>query len=194
MNPDASDVLDRLMQKAAPYSEFQAESDRPGIYAVFFVGGVFPWPEAMDSVPPGDLIYIGKSESCCLTRTIDEHFSSGKTGSSTLRRTLGALLLDGYSLEPEPRSATGSGQDYRCYKFSPEGEDKLTEWMMDNLGLSLYEYDRVPSEIRRLEAELVHRSVPILNLQHNLKNPFRKAILSCRARCAQLARLSDSGV
>jgi len=62
--------------------------NEPGIYCIFLkVGSILG---ELDNNT--DLIYIGKAEKSLNSRDYKTHFSSGKSGSSTVRRSLGALL------------------------------------------------------------------------------------------------------
>lgn len=135
------------------------------------------------------MIYIGKTESGQIERDAKQHLASGETGRSTLRRSLGALLIDVLDLRPEPRSLTEtSDRRFTNYKFDPEGEIRLTDWMMANLGFSFYEYDRLPTEIAALERSLIHLAKPVLNLKDNPDNLRCSGIQTARRRCATMAR------
>lgn len=47
---------------------------------------------------------MGKAERSLASRDVDTHFSTAKTGSSTLRRSLAGLLVDQLALEGRPRN------------------------------------------------------------------------------------------
>ncbi|CAN5520866.1 hypothetical protein BH24ACT4_BH24ACT4_04440 [soil metagenome] len=94
----ASDVLDdALAALAAPGVAFhQAMTEvppQPGLYA--FHAGAPAWNQLGLGEPPDDRpLYVGKSERSMASRDVGTHFASGKTGSSTLRRSLAALPGD----------------------------------------------------------------------------------------------------
>ncbi|MDN5790239.1 MAG: hypothetical protein L0H25_05130 [Micrococcales bacterium] len=49
-------------------------------------------------------LYVGKAERTLHGRDVRTHFAAGKTGSSTVRRTLAALLAGELALGPIPRN------------------------------------------------------------------------------------------
>lgn len=48
--------------------------------------------------------YVGKAERSLVGRDLRTHFATGKTGSSTLRRTIAALLREDLDLRAVPRN------------------------------------------------------------------------------------------
>jgi len=166
-----------------------AFSDSPGIYGVFFFGAEFPLHSARGLIKNGSLIYIGKTESSQIERDLEQHFASGETGRSTLRRSIGAIVREHLGLKPEPRNPNEkSDRKFQNYKFDPTGEERLTDWMKINLGLSFFDYDEPPAKIEQLEAELIRLAVPILNLKNNPGNQFSSEVKALRSICSQLAR------
>ena len=189
MKPNPARVLKSIVGSARPFSDIQSFSSSPGIYGVFFFGSEFPLASSKQSIGRGTLIYLGKTESSQIERDLRQHFTTGETGRSTLRRSIGALLREQLNLKPEPRShSERSARKYQNYKFDSLGEERLTGWMKTNLGLSFYEYDETPSEIERLEIELIRLGVPILNIKNNPLNPYLVEIKSARSACVRLAR------
>jgi len=186
MNP----IIIKLKNDSCPYNQIRKFSDKPGIYAFFFTGKDFP---IADYNPQKDeIVYLGKTESSQASRDEKTHFASGKTGSSTIRRSLGALLKNELSLIPIPRN----GKDFDAgrksfFKFDEPSEEKLTTWMKDNLGLSFYEYDQPPSEIDVLETKLITEMKPLLNIDSkNPDNPYAQFIRAARKACANEANLA----
>ncbi|MEI6883798.1 MAG: hypothetical protein WCO02_04880 [Bacteroidota bacterium] len=183
MNP----IITKLKNDSCPYKQIRKFSDEPGIYAFFFTGNDFPL--SYYNPQKDEIIYIGKTESSHASRDEKTHFASGKTGSSTIRRSLGALLKNELSLNPIPRN----GKDFDAgrksfFKFDEPSEEKLTTWMKDNLGLSFYEYDQPPSEIDVLETELIAEVKPLLNIDSkNPDNPYAQLIRAARKACANVA-------
>jgi hypothetical protein len=81
------------------------------------------------------LLYIGKTESSQEERDVGEHLANGKTGQSTPRRSLGALLREQLNLRPQPRSHSEmSEKRFTNYKFDEAGEEALTAWMKKHFG------------------------------------------------------------
>lgn len=186
---DPETVLRNLVSAARPFGEIDVFSCLPGIYAVFFFGSEFPLASAKRAIKRGTLVYIGKTESRQIERDQNQHFASGQTGRSTLRRSIGAILRASLYLKPEPRNQNeSSDRTFRNYRFDAVGEQRLTEWMKANLGLSFFEYDRVPAEIDERETQLIRLATPILNLKDNPANRWMVEIKELRSVCVQLAR------
>ncbi len=182
-------IIDHLKTTLVAYNNIVSFSNNSGIYAIGFAGDVFPLKSARKNVRSGDVIYIGKTEDSQSSRDKKTHFQSGKSGSSTVRRTLGALLREQLKLEPIPRSDTEkSDKRFVNYAFTPEGEERLTTWMETNLSLSFWEYDGSVSGLRKIETEIILSVRPILNLTKNKLNSFKGEIISLRKTCANIAR------
>ncbi len=180
-------IITSLKNDSCPYKKIRKFSDEPGIYALFFTGKDFP---LADYNPQKDeIIYIGKTESSQANRDEKTHFTSGKTGSSTIRRSLGALLKDELSLVPIPRNDKDFDAGRKSFfKFDEPSEDKLTKWMKDNLALSFYAYEQPPSEIDVLETGLIAEAKPLLNIDSkNPDNPYARIIKAARKACADEA-------
>jgi len=186
---NAETVLKKIIESARSFQVVHTFSNLPGIYGVFFLGTKFPLKSAESSLRSGSLIYIGKTESSQIERDLEQHFASGETGRSTLRRSIGAIVREHLGLKPEPRNAKEtSDRKYLNYKFDPIGEERLTDWMKTNLGLSFFEYDKTPTEIEELEVELIQLAAPILNLKSNPANRWTSEIKALRSVCSQLTR------
>ena len=187
LKPEA--VLKKIVDSAKPFREIDTFSTSPGIYAVFFFGTEFPLTTARTAIKNHSLIYIGKTESSQIERDLRQHFSSGETGRSTLRRSIGAIVREHLDLKPQPRNPSErSERKYRNYEFDAEGEDRLTDWMETNLGLSFYKYKKSPRKIEELEVELIGMTAPILNLKNNPNNRWVSEIKALRSMCSQFAR------
>ncbi|MFK4694130.1 GIY-YIG nuclease family protein [Streptomyces pristinaespiralis] len=82
-------------------------------------------------------LYVGKAERSLVGRDLRTHFATGRTGSSTLRRTLAALLREPLGLRAVPRNPAlpdGSAN----YSLESSGDERLTEWMHARLRLSVW--------------------------------------------------------
>lgn len=164
------EIINQLKNNRRRFNSITKFSNQPGIYAVFFFGKDFPLEKKLIN---DEIIYIGKTESSQQSRDANTHFKSGKTGSSTLRRSLGALLREEMELVPMPRN----DKDFKkgrttFFKFNNYSEVRLTNWMEENLGLSFYEYPTTSAGIDFLETQLIKIAKPILNLAKNPNNPF----------------------
>ena len=181
-------IITDLRIKLTPFSEIYEFSSNPGIYAVGFTGDHFPFPTGEDIVKKGDIIYIGKTEKSQRSRDTQTHFKSGRTGSSTLRRSLGAILRKELNLKPIPRSYSETRM--RDYKFIEESEIKLTEWMIDNLSLSFYAVFEGKRMLRNIENAVIEELSPILNIQGNSSlNLYASMLKELRAKCRIIAKI-----
>jgi len=72
---------------------------------------------------------------------MDTHFTSQKTGFSTLRRSVDALLKDELQSTAIPRGTGSSKSNYQNYRFTDAGEEKLTTWMESNLEIAVFPYE-----------------------------------------------------
>ena len=179
-------IIVELESSLVPFSEIREFSPDPGIYAVGYTGEEFPFPTSENVINNGDIIYIGKTEKSQKSRDAQTHFKSGKTGSSTLRRSLGAILRQDLGLHPIPRSKTESRM--RDYKFIEESEKKLTAWMVDNLSLSYFIINDGKRIIRKAEIEIIKEISPILNITHNSSSPYVSMLKELRKKCKLIAK------
>ncbi|MGH2864053.1 MAG: GIY-YIG nuclease family protein, partial [Solirubrobacteraceae bacterium] len=63
----------------------------PGLYAIH--GNSAAWAElGLGVAPDSRPLYVGKAEDSLITRDVKTHFGDGRTGSSTVRRSIAALL------------------------------------------------------------------------------------------------------
>ena len=179
-------IISLLREKEVKYSEISVFSKLPGIYAIFFIGNNFPI--IGNEIKKHQIIYIGKTESSQEKRDAKTHFSTGKTGSSTVRKSIGALLHELEHLIPISRNLTDYEKGrFSHFKFDNESEKIITSWMNKNLALSFYEYPRTKQEIENLESNIIDELVPVLNISKNLKNPHIKLLQSERKNCASIA-------
>lgn len=108
----------------------------PGLYAVF--GTHSAWGELGLSVDHrGGPLYVGKAEGSFISRDLKTHFSTGKTGQSTIRRSFAALLHDSLRLTGVPRNPNRPGH-FANYGLSPADDERLTEWMRTRLSLAVW--------------------------------------------------------
>jgi hypothetical protein len=151
-----------------------------GIYALYLADGAsLPGIETK----PGGALYVGMTEDGSDTRN---HFGHKDSSFSSPRRSLGAILKQEYGLSTVPRGAGKTRKDMINYRFANGGEEKLAQWMLNNLK---YSFVVIEENIRDLEKQLIRRMEPPLNLIY-WHNPQRKAVMRLRSLCAEEA--SDS--
>lgn len=184
---NSTDIINYLIEHKKPFVEMNSFSKLPGIYALFFIGHNFPVFE--EAISQQQIIYIGKTLSSQEKRNAKTHFTSGKTGSSTVRKSIGSLLHRSKNLVPIPRN----GSDYKKgrkshFKFDYTSENIITNWMSKNLALGYFELQITKDEIDHLETLIIKETVPILNIDHkNPNNPYKNGIKKLRKECATIA-------
>lgn len=180
-------IIKHLIEGEIKVSETVTYSKLPGIYAFFFIGKKFPLQNF--EVPHNRIIYIGKTESSQQSRDANTHFRTGKTGSSTVRKSIGALLSQSEEIIPIIRSLTDIEKGRTShYKFDDTSEEKVTQWMLNNLAVSFYEYPSSITEINQLETELINFLQPVLNIDaKNAGNPHLVQIRALRKALGLIA-------
>ena len=180
------EIIKVLRERETDFLKTRTFSQLPGIYAFFYIGNDFPL--LGDSVTKHQIIYIGKTESSQEKRDSKTHFTTGKTGSSTVRKSIGSILCAKENLKPIPRNDSDYAKGrFSHFKFDNVSEIKITNWMENNLALSFYEYPKTKQEIEDLETEIINELVPILNISKNPKNAFKKTLQQLRKNCALIA-------
>lgn len=108
----------------------------PGLYA--FYGDDDAWSQlGLKPAYGGQPLYVGKAERSLNGRDVRTHFAAGKAGSSTVRRSLAALLAGGLALvavprnEAKPDGSANFGQDVAS-------EARLSDWMEERLSLATW--------------------------------------------------------
>lgn len=183
---DFLEIIELLKKRETDFIKIKVYSQLPGIYALFYIGNNFPL--LGDTVKKHQIIYIGKTESSHERRDAKTHFTSGKTGSSTVRKSIGAILREYENLIPIPRNNTDYSKERNShFKFDDPSEEIITNWMINNLATSFYEYPKTKIEIENLETILINELVPILNISKNPKNSFRNKLQQLRKNCATIA-------
>lgn len=155
-------------------------------------GGVYGW--YFTSPPPGVptrdchrrqrrvLLYVGispgrRGSSGTLQSRLRYHFSGNSSG-STLRKTLGCLLRHELQLDFR-RFRSG-----RTVRFTPEGEERLSEWMSTHARVTWSRCVR-PWEVER---DLISALSLPLNLESNQAHPFYSTLRHARADMLDHAR------
>jgi hypothetical protein len=134
---------------------------RPGLYAIY--GGSREWEALGLGDPPDDRpLYVGKAEGSLLARDLSTHFGNGRTGQSTVRRSMAALLKNLLALTAMPRNPDKPGY-FSNYGLSPKDDRKLTDWMREHLLLATWS----PASaviLRTIEVQVIQTLEPSLNL------------------------------
>ena len=156
---------------------------RPGLYAVH--GEAEVWQE-LGLGEPTDArpLYVGKAERSLASRDVDTHFSTGKTGSSTLRRSLAGLLADDLALEGRPRNPT-KPERFANFGLETSGDERLTDWMVTHLRLAVW-----PSPdgaiLDAVETAVLAELLPPLNVA-KVSPPWRPLVQAGRRRLSAQA-------
>jgi hypothetical protein len=130
------------------------------------------------------LLYVGKAEDDLVARDVRTHFASGRTGSSTVRRSFAALLREPLSLRAMPRNPAKPGY-FHCYGLEEGSDARLTEWMHVHLTLSVWP-NPPGTSLREIERSVLNRLDPPLNIAAVATG--RSDLQAARARMADEAR------
>jgi hypothetical protein len=154
-----------------------------GLYAIY--GDERCWGELglrpFDDRP----LYVGKAESgSLLARDVNTHLADGRTGSSTLRRSLAALLRDNLNLRAQPRNPARPSH-FSNYGLEPASDQRLTAWMIANLELAVWPYSG--SGLSKIESAAIERLCPPLNLTGH-QSPWSALIKMKRSAMAREAK------
>ena len=185
VDPQVQPIVDELERPPVPWQVFaHSAPEAPGFYAAWLAEDGPLLSTILREWRSDGPIYVGESANLS-QREARTHFASDGSGWSTLRRSIGALLRRQLNLEAHPRGSGGSRQDLLCYRFQPEGEQRLTAWMRENLRLSWWEDDQRSLSTRQrkdLETKLIRLLEPPLCL-NKWENPYRRCVKEERAAC-----------
>ncbi len=153
----------------------------PGVYALFArMGDGLPGIELAAT----GLVYIGQSGDL-----VKRNHFIGPTGRSTVRRSLGAILKESLRLTAVPRGRGKHAKDATHYRFTSDGERRLSAWMAANLEIAAL----ADSDPKGLEARLIRHCEPPLCLV-KWSNPqagkVRRLRRLCREEAAQTIEAS----
>jgi len=119
-------------------------------------------------------IYIGKATNTLRERLKEEleHIRPG-----TFFRSIGCVL--GYRpIEGHLRGMVNQNN----YRFSDDDTDRITDWLKNNVEVSIIKHDGDFS----IEAELIRRYCPLLNIRHNPES--LNELEEDRSECIRIAR------
>lgn len=159
----------------------------PGLYAVWADGAV---TEQLGIGSRGHAapLYIGKAERSLRDRDLRAHFgvdeAKVRTGSSTLRRSLSALLADELELRSVPRGGTAGGGS-QGFSLHPEDEGRLSTWMQDRLELTTWALPAALGiRLAEVESRVIRHWDAPLNIVHapTPRTALRAARAALRSR------------
>ncbi len=156
--------------------------DTPGVYAVY---GTEPaWIQlGLQPTETDGPLYVGKAEDSLVRRDLRTHFTTGRTGSSTLRRSIAALLRDELALKAIPRN-TARPDHFANFAVESDGDARLTLWMQEWLTIAFWE-KRSALDLDDVETMVLATWFPPLNI-----SKIRKA--DSRLRLARKAMADEA--
>ena len=164
-------------------NQYEEYSNKPGLYAF-----VLAKNSKLKSFGSGSqIIYVGKAEDSLRHRDLNTHFKEGRTGQSTLRRSIGAILKNELNAFAFSRNGTLISPNIDNYKFDSEAEKKLSIWMKKNLLIGYWEYDltKENKSLREIEEQLIILLKPTLDLDKRTKrfNIYAELLTQLRQNC-----------
>lgn len=154
----------------------------PGLYCIRIVD-TNNLPKPFNSLLANrlhNIIYIGIATESLNKRFLNQELRGN--GHGTFFRSMGAIL--GYT---PPAGSLLSKKNKRNYKFSPDHELEIIDWINNNLKVNWIEFR---GDFETIETKLIEKHKPLLNIA---KNPLRLSILSdLRRECVRKGMHSDS--
>jgi hypothetical protein len=190
----AADAITHLGTGQSPVTGESIDSwpNRPGLYAVYASADTWRMLQLGDP-PDGRPLYVGKAESSLSSRDVGTHFgfarvgSNSVTGSSTLRRTLSALLRDELGLRGRYRNPARR-QKASHFGLSVDHDAALSDWMRSNLLATYWEMTTPAVPLTDVETKVLSRLKPPLNIQkvwHQWRKQVKQARVVMAADCAE---------
>lgn len=186
-----AEAMAALRGPAVAVGKLKAEqSGKPGLYA--FYASASTWKDLGLGKPPDDRpLYVGKAENTLASRDVEGHFGmrergvQSPTGSSTLRRSLAALLAHRRGYRGIPRNPAKPG-NFSNFGLSAEHDDDLSAWMRGRLRLALWPHD-LAAALDGIETDVLGELQPPLNLD-KVMTPWRGQVKGARKVLADQAR------
>ena len=174
-----------LIESAADGRAPGSQLDSPGLYALH--ADAVDWRQLGLGGPPDDRpLYVGKAEDSLVTRDLRTHFATGRTGQSSPRRSLAALLVSELALVATPRRPADPEPDkWTQYALEPDGDERLTGWMRERLRLAAWTCER-PVALGKLERLVMGELQPPLNLT-GVSHPWCAQVRAARKAMARAA-------
>ncbi len=150
-----------------------------GIFALAYQGDELSFGLWQEETPK--IIFLGEGGE-----SAKRHFDEGRTGYSTLRRSLTALLWQKLDLHPIPRTNDEADVDrFSNYALDEESDKKLSQWMQGNLQICFIPLEK--AKVLPSLLGLISYNVPLLNLQNNPENRYGAEIKNYRKKCEEAA-------
>jgi len=138
-------------------------ADGAGLYAIY--GDADSWSQlGLGQAPANAALYVGRAEDNLVTRELQTHFRTGRTGGSTVRRTFAALLRDHLALRGIPRNQT-KPEHLADFALSEEQDALLTGWMTAHLEIAVWPKPPECKVLGDVEVAVLKRWGPPLNLR-----------------------------
>jgi GIY-YIG catalytic domain-containing protein len=133
----------------------------PGLYADY--GNRETWEELrLECADERRCLYVGRAERGLVSRDLQAHFATGRTGSSTVRRSFAAPLRDSLDLRGQPRNVA-TPQHFASFGLAQPDDQRLTDWMRMHLRLAVW--IKPPGvELDRIETDVIRAWRPPLNI------------------------------
>ena len=177
-------LSEQLMNEAQPLTDevFDRFGQGGGIYIISYTGkelGGSIWQKDNPQI-----IYVAHNGL-----DSSRHWKND-TAISTVRRSLAAMLAISLNLNAIPKSADPEDKDrFNNYRLNDESEEKLSQWMRDNLRLAFLPLSPADSEDYYLA--LIDYNTPMFNFQNNPRNDFGQQIKAYRRRLAEQAAMCE---
>jgi hypothetical protein len=165
---------------------------RPGLYAVY--GSPEVWRTLTLGDPPDDRpLYVGKAETSLSRRDVGTHFGfvagggNSITGSSTLRRSLSAMLRTALGFRGQYRNPAKPEKPAN-FGLSCDQDAVLSDWMRANLRATYWEMTTSEIPLADVETAVLGQLKPPLNIQkvrHQWTRQVKEARSVMAADCAQ---------
>jgi hypothetical protein len=185
------DIIASIVKTSTKLKEGIVLPNQQGIYAFYVVDSIDLGKFGF----PGQIIYAGLSEKSLNSRDTKTHLETGKTGWSSLRRSLGAILKSKLNLSAQKRDKNPSELRADKYKFDEEGEKRLTGWMMKNLKMGYWTFERplTKEKLRNEEEKVLIKLRPTLDLDQRTKkfNPLADELLDLRKICREDVKIAN---
>jgi hypothetical protein len=158
----ASQAVDSLSgTKYAIADAIDHVPSKPGLYAVY--ADPETWQQLNLEMREHCPLYVGKAEQSLQSRDIRTHFATGRTGSSTVRRSFAALLRNPLGLRGVPRNMARPERPAN-FGLEPEGDQHLTAWMQERLFLAYWAKPATEVDLADIETAAIKMWQPPLNL------------------------------
>jgi hypothetical protein len=134
------DIIWKLRAERVPAPQALHRLPRkPGLYAIW--GDDVAWADL--GLSPGDgtrPLYVGKAKGSLRDRDGGAHFRIGKTGSSTVRRSVAALLHERQPMHAQPRN-TAKPANFANFGLERESDATVQAWIEQHLSIGTWTWN-----------------------------------------------------